>query len=60
MKHIADNLIEFIGRTPLLALNNIKRDLGLKADLVAKVESFNPGGSVKDRIALAMIEDAEQ
>ncbi|MDE6485569.1 MAG: cysteine synthase A [Duncaniella sp.] len=60
MKRIADNLIELVGHTPLLALNNIKRDLDLKADIVAKIESFNPGGSVKDRIALAMIEDAER
>ncbi len=60
MSRIAENLTQLVGHTPLLALNKIKKDLDLKADIVAKVESFNPGGSVKDRIALAMIEDAER
>lgn len=49
-----------MGNTPLLELKTIENELGLKARLVAKIEFFNPGGSVKDRIALAMIEDAER
>ena len=50
---------ELIGKTPLLELKNIESELGLKARLLAKLEYFNPAGSVKDRIAVAMIEDAE-
>ena len=57
---IAKQLTELIGNTPLLELNKYSREQGLTTPLVAKVEYFNPGGSVKDRIALAMIEDAEQ
>ncbi|NLD60104.1 MAG: cysteine synthase A [Clostridiales bacterium] len=49
-----------IGRTPLLELKNIERELNLPAKLYAKLESFNPAGSVKDRIAKSMIDDAEQ
>ena len=60
MMKIAKQLTELIGHTPLLELNNFSKAKGLTASLVAKVEFFNPGGSVKDRIALAMIEDAEQ
>jgi len=60
MKKIAKQLTELIGNTPLLELNKYSQAQGLKTPLVAKVEFFNPGGSVKDRIALAMIEDAEQ
>ena len=52
--------MELIGTTPLLELGNYSRKNGLKARVIAKVEYFNPAGSVKDRIALAMIEDAEQ
>ena len=55
-----NHIYEAIGRTPLVELTNIEAKLGLEATIVAKVESFNPGGSVKDRIALAMIEDAEK
>ena len=55
---ITNNILETIGRTPLVRLNRIP-GLGL-AEILAKVESLNPGGSVKDRIALAMIEDAER
>jgi cysteine synthase A len=58
MGKIADNLTDLIGRTPLLRLNRITKGLG--ADVVAKLESFNPGGSVKDRIGFAMIRDAEE
>lgn len=54
------NAIELIGNTPLVELTNIENSFGLKARLLAKVEAFNPGGSAKDRIALAMIEDAEK
>lgn len=53
------NITETIGQTPLLELRGLARDLGLKAQIFAKLEFFNPGGSVKDRAALAMIKDAE-
>ncbi len=59
MERIADNLIDLIGNTPLVEVKNIEKAEGLKARLVVKLESFNPGGSAKDRIAMAMIEDAE-
>lgn len=59
MAKIKASLTELIGGTPLLEVSNIEKAEGLKARLVVKIESFNPGGSVKDRIALAMIEDAE-
>lgn len=57
---IATKLTELIGNTPLLKLEKYAEANQLGANLIAKVEFFNPGGSVKDRIALAMIEDAEQ
>lgn len=57
---IANSLTEIIGRTPLLRLNRFSAESGIVNPIVAKIESFNPGRSVKDRIALAMIEDAEQ
>ncbi len=56
---IAKKLTELIGKTPLLELGKYSAQQGLEEPIVAKVEYFNPGGSVKDRIALAMIEDAE-
>lgn len=56
---IANSLTEIIGRTPLLRLNRFSAESGIVNPIVAKIESFNPGRSVKDRIALAMIEDAE-
>lgn len=56
---IAKSLTQLIGNTPLLEVSNIEKELGLKARLIVKIEAFNPGGSVKDRIALAMIEAAE-
>lgn len=59
MKTIAQNLTDLIGNTPLLDLNRFSRQRGITTPLAAKIEYFNPGGSVKDRIALAMIEDAE-
>ncbi len=57
---IYSSLDELIGRTPLLQLKNIEKELGLKAKLVAKLEYFNPAGSVKDRAAKEMIDDAER
>ena len=60
MAKIAKQLTELIGNTPLLELNKFSQEKGIETPIIAKVEFFNPGGSVKDRIALAMIEDAEQ
>ena len=60
MAQIAKSLTELVGNTPLLELNKYSESKGLDTPVIAKVEYFNPGGSVKDRIALAMIEDAEQ
>ncbi|MBD5425529.1 MAG: cysteine synthase A [Bacteroides sp.] len=57
--NIAKNLTELIGRTPLLEAGRLAEKEGLKANLLLKLESFNPGGSVKDRVALSMIEAAE-
>ena len=59
MSKIAQKLTDLIGNTPLLALNRYSKESGLPASIVAKLEYFNPLGSVKDRIALAMIEAAE-
>ena len=60
MTKIAKQLTELVGNTPLLELNKFSKAKGIETPVIAKVEFFNPGGSVKDRIALAMIEDAEQ
>ncbi len=60
MSKIYTSLSELIGRTPLLELTNYEKINGLKAKIIAKLEYFNPAGSVKDRIAKAMIEDAEE
>ena len=57
---IYDTITDTVGHTPLVELRRIEAKYGLEAKLVAKVESFNPAGSVKDRIAKAMIEDAEE
>lgn len=59
MQKIAASLTDLVGNTPLLELNNYSRNNGLRARIIAKLEYFNPAGSVKDRVALAMIEDAE-
>ena len=59
MANIYTSVDRLIGRTPILELTNIEKNLGLKAKLLAKLEYFNPAGSVKDRIAKAMIDDAE-
>ena len=60
MAQIAKKLTELIGNTPLLELGKFSEEKGLDKPIIVKVEYFNPGGSVKDRIALAMIEDAEK
>lgn len=60
MSKIYKSADELIGHTPLLELSHIEKEFGLKANVIAKVEYFNPGGSVKDRIAKAMLDDAEQ
>ena len=57
---MAKQVTELIGQTPLLELNKFSKSHGIETPIIAKVEFFNPGGSVKDRIALAMIEDAEK
>ena len=59
MAKVYDNILDLVGKTPLVELKRIEEKEGLQAKLIAKVESFNPAGSVKDRIAKAMIEDAE-
>ena len=59
MAHIHTSAHQLIGHTPLLELTHIEEKLGLKAKILAKLELFNPAGSVKDRVALTMIEDAE-
>jgi cysteine synthase len=56
----AQSVTELIGNTPLVRLNKIPQSLGIEAEVFAKVELFNAGGSVKDRIALRMIEEAER
>lgn len=58
--NIHQSITELIGRTPLLELRNIEKEIGTKARIAAKLEYFNPAGSVKDRIAREMIEDAER
>ena len=60
MAKIYESAEALIGNTPLLSLGKIKKALGLKADILAKLEFQNPAGSVKDRVALYMIEDAEK
>ena len=57
---IYERFTDLIGGTPLLKLNNYIEDNALEADILAKLEYFNPAGSVKDRIAKAMIDDAEE
>ena len=59
MAHIYTSAHQLIGHTPLLELTHIEEKLGLKAKILAKLEMFNPAGSVKDRVGLTMIEDAE-
>ena len=59
MSNIYTSADQLIGKTPLLELTNIEKEEGLEATVLAKLEYFNPAGSVKDRIAKAMIDDAE-
>lgn len=59
MSHIYTSADQLVGATPLLELTHVEQQYGLKAKILAKLESFNPAGSVKDRIAKAMIDDAE-
>ena len=60
MAHIAKKLTDLVGNTPLLEFSNFNTSKDLKATIIGKLEYFNPAGSVKDRIALAMVEDAEE
>lgn len=59
MAKIAKKLTDLVGNTPLMELSGYSEKYGLKQNIIAKLESFNPAGSVKDRVALSMIEDAE-
>lgn len=60
MSKIYNSIYELTGRTPLLRLCNIEKELNLKSKLLVKLECFNPAGSVKDRVAVKMVEDAEK
>ena len=60
MERIYSSAEQLVGKTPILRLHKIEKEYGLNARLLAKLEFFNPGGSVKDRVALAMVLDAEQ
>lgn len=60
MGRIYDNVTELIGKTPLMKVSNFAKDYGVDANILAKLEYFNPAGSIKDRAALYMIEDAEK
>ncbi len=60
MNKVYKDITELIGRTPMVSLSNYSRDTDIEAELIAKLEYFNPAGSVKDRLALAMINDAEE
>ena len=60
MANIYKGTLGLIGNTPLVEVVNVEKELGLEAKILVKLEYFNPAGSVKDRIAKAMIEDAEE
>lgn len=60
MAKIYKNAAELVGNTPLLEVGNLEKELGLESRILVKLEYFNPAGSAKDRIALSMIEDAEE
>ena len=60
MEKVAKNILELVGNTPLMELGRFSREKGLSSPLVAKLEYFNPAGSVKDRVALSLVEDAER
>ena len=57
---IYENVTELIGKTPLMEVKNLEKEFGLRARVLVKLEYFNPAGSVKDRVALSMIEEAER
>ncbi|XP_055298225.1 cystathionine beta-synthase [Sitodiplosis mosellana] len=59
-KRVYPNILHAIGSTPLVKLNKLPKEFGLKCDVYVKVEFFNPGGSIKDRIGFRMVEDAEE
>ena len=56
---VFENISELIGNTPIVRLNSVEKNLGLKAAVYAKVEAFNPAGSAKDRVGMALIQDAQ-
>ena len=60
MEKVAKNILELVGNTPLMELGRFSREKGLSSPFVAKLEYFNPAGSVKDRVALSLVEDAER
>ncbi|MDD6571262.1 MAG: pyridoxal-phosphate dependent enzyme, partial [Thermoflexaceae bacterium] len=60
MANVKTSILQLVGKTPLLEVTNYEKKHNLEAKVVVKLEYFNPAGSVKDRIALAMIEDAEK
>ena len=60
MEKLANSAIELIGKTPLVELHKLTKEAGALARVLVKVEAFNPAGSVKDRVALAMVEQAER
>lgn len=60
MSKISNSITDLIGKTPLLKMNKYTKKMGINANIISKLEFFNPAGSIKDRIALAMIEDAEE
>ena len=60
MANIYSSVTELVGQTPLLELNNYEKSENVEAHILAKLEYFNPAGSVKDRVAVAMINDAEE
>ena len=60
MSKIYKSALELVGNTPLVEVSNIEKDLKLEATVLVKLEYFNPAGSVKDRVAKALIEDAEE
>ena len=60
MEKVANSAIELIGKTPLVELHKLTKEAGALARVIVKVEAFNPAGSVKDRVALAMVEQAER
>jgi cysteine synthase A len=60
MGKVYESITELIGRTPIMRVSNLEREYGVEANILAKLEYFNPAGSIKDRAALYMIEDAKE